>query len=128
MMITAFNLVVLLLAVTLMGIVLLRNKRVDTILVLAVLLISLNCFGRYLQAVTQDFETAIIANGLIYVGSCYVPLLMVYFFKRFMWSKTAKMVPDWIDSLFHGCIWLCIDCRISALVLQPGGTGNCKRL
>jgi len=78
-MVIAFNLGVLILSATLMGIILLRNKRVDATLVLAVILIFLNCFGRYLQAATGDLETAIIANGFIYVGSCYVPLLMVYF-------------------------------------------------
>jgi len=83
-MVIAFNLGVLILSATLMGIILLRNKRVDATLVLAVILIFLNCFGRYLQAATGDLETAIIANGFIYVGSCYVPLLMVYFLSDYV--------------------------------------------
>jgi len=78
-MVTVFNFVVFLMAVALMGIVLLKNKRVDTTLVMAVILLCSNCFGRYLQAAAQNLETAIVANYFIYAGACYIPLLMVYF-------------------------------------------------
>ena len=49
-MVTAFNLIVLVLAVTLAAMVLLKNKRVDTTLMMAIILICANCFGRYLQS------------------------------------------------------------------------------
>ncbi len=78
-MVTAFNLVVVLLAVTLLIMVLLKNKRVDSMLMMAVILICSNCFGRWLQSAAQQLETAIVANCFIYAGACYIPLLMVYF-------------------------------------------------
>ena len=65
------------LSLALLGIVLLKNKRVDTTLLLAALLICINCFGRYLQAAAETLETAVLANRFIYVGACYIPLLMV---------------------------------------------------
>lgn len=108
-MVTVFNLVVLLLSVVLLGIVLLRNKRVDTTLVLAVLLICANCFGRYLQAVTQDLDTAIIANHLIYVGSCYVPLLMVYFLSGLCDIK----LPLWCRAALVTCSTIVFGCALT---------------
>ena len=78
-MITWFYAFVFGLSLALLGIVLLKNKRVDTTLVLAALLICINCFGRYLQAAAETLETAVLANRFIYVGACYIPLLMVVF-------------------------------------------------
>ena len=97
-MVTAFNLIVLVLAVILTAMVLLKNKRVDTTLMMAIILICANCFGRYLQSAAQCLETAIVANAFIYVGSCFVPLVMVYFltglcgFKPPKWCRIALVV------------------------------------
>ena len=65
------------LSLALLGIVLLKYKRVDTTLLMAALLICVNCFGRYLQSTAETLETAILANRFIYLGACYIPLLMV---------------------------------------------------
>lgn len=65
------------LSLALLGIVLLKYKRVDTTLVAAALLLCVNCFGRYLQSTAETLETAILANRFIYLGACYIPLLMV---------------------------------------------------
>lgn len=65
------------LSIALLGIVLLKYKRVDTTLVTAALLLCVNCFGRYLQSTAETLETAVLANRFIYLGACYIPLLMV---------------------------------------------------
>lgn len=90
-MVTVFYFVTFLLSMALMGIVLLKNKRVDTMLVIAVILIWCNCFGRYLQSSSQSLETAIVANALIYVGACYIPLLMVQFLTGLCNLKLPKL-------------------------------------
>ena len=73
-MITGFYALVFGMSIALLGVVLFKNKRADTTLVLAALLICINCFGRALQASSETLETALLANHFIYVGACYIPL------------------------------------------------------
>lgn len=80
------------LSLALMGIVLLKNKRVDTMLILTAMLICSNCFGRYLQATAETLETAVLANRFIYLGACYIPLLMVVFLSGLCGFKMSKLL------------------------------------
>ena len=80
------------LSLALMGIVLLKNKRVDTMLILTAMLICSNCFGRYLQATAETLETAVLANRFIYLGACYIPLLMVVFLSGLCGFKMPKLL------------------------------------
>ena len=96
-MVMAFNMIVFLLAIALLAMVLLKNKRVDTTLMMAVILICSNCFGRYLQAAAETLETAVLANRFIYVGACYIPLLMVVFLQmeNIMYlDNTEKLIKN----------------------------------
>ncbi len=105
-MVTVFNLVVFLMAMALMGIVLLRNKRVDSTLIMAVILICCNCFGRYLLSAAHNLETAIVANGFIYVGACYIPLLMVQFLTGLCDFKMPKLCRSGLliySTIVFGC-------------------------
>lgn len=105
-MVMAFNMIVFLLAIALLAMVLLKNKRVDTTLMMAVILICSNCFGRFLQSVAQSLETAIVANCFIYAGACYIPFLMLCFltelceFKMPKWCQYGLAV---YSTVVYGC-------------------------
>ncbi len=105
-MITWFYAFVFVLSVALLGTVLLKNKRVDTTLLLATLLICANCFGRYLQASAKTLETAVVANRFIYLGACYIPLLMVIFLTRLCEFKMPKFLKAGLiafSTIIFGC-------------------------
>ena len=71
-MVTWFYFIVFLLALIMTGSILLRNKNVDTLLVLFSLVVTINCMGRYMLASAESIEMAIWANIFLYVGGCYI--------------------------------------------------------
>ena len=91
-MITGFYALVFGMSVALLCAVLLKNKRADTTLVLAALLICINCFGRALQASSESLETALLANHFIYVGACYIPLLIAVLLSGLCGFKMPRLL------------------------------------
>lgn len=74
-MITLFYLIVFIVALIMTANFLIRNKNIDTTLILFSILITINCLGRFLLASAQGLEMALWANKFMYVGGCYAPLL-----------------------------------------------------
>lgn len=91
-MITGFYALVFGMSIALLGVVLFKNKRADTTLVLAALLICINCFGRALQASSETLETALLANNFIYVGACYIPLLIAVLLSGLCGFKMPRLL------------------------------------
>ena len=89
-MITGFYAFVFGLSLTLVAILLIRNKRVDSLLMVSAILICCNCFGRYVQASAETLETALLANRFIYLGACYIPLLMTFFLAGLCGLRISK--------------------------------------
>jgi putative two-component system response regulator len=58
------------------GIILGKYKKLDTLFFLLGLSIVVNCMGRFMLSTAQSLETAIWANIFLYVGGCYAPLLL----------------------------------------------------
>ena len=69
-MVTIFYFIVFILALILTGSFLIRNKNVDSIFILFSLFVTMNCFGRYILAASENLETAIWANRFLYIGGC----------------------------------------------------------
>lgn len=81
-MIAAFDLCAFILSLVMVGSVLIRYKKVDTLFLLLGITIVLNCMGRFWVTISQTVETAVFANKLLYVGACYItPLLIIVLFK-----------------------------------------------
>ena len=59
--------VVFLLALIMTGGFLIRNKKVDNAFSLFSILVTINCFGYYMMSISQNVETAILANKIVYV-------------------------------------------------------------
>ena len=68
-MVTGFYFIVFALSLILMIRILTSNKKVDVLLAVSVILVTINCLGRYLLATAETLEVAIWANKVIYVGS-----------------------------------------------------------
>ncbi len=81
-MITTFYLIVLILSLFMIGRVLFINRRVDSLLMVSMFIITINCAGRYIMSISQSLDTAIIANFMIYIGSSLLPLLMIIMLAR----------------------------------------------
>lgn len=54
-----------------------RNKKVDTLLILFAMLVVINCSGYYFLYTAQSLEMAIFANKFLYVAGCFAPLFTV---------------------------------------------------
>ena len=76
-MVTVFYFIVFIFALVLTGSFLVRNKNVDSVFILFSILVTINCFGRYMLATAENLEMAIWANKFMYIGGAYAPLLTV---------------------------------------------------
>lgn len=94
-MITWFYLIVFLLSLAMLGRVLFTNQKVDSLVLIAIGLLVINCWGRYVLASSENLEMAILANKIIYVGACYLPFMMVLFLARLCNTK----IPSWLIGL-----------------------------
>lgn len=91
-MVTLFYLIVFIISLVMAGRVLRGGKKVDTMLVMAVILIVLSCGGRYALATADSLEMALYANIFIYIGACYLPLLIVRFMARVSNKEMPRLV------------------------------------
>jgi len=76
-MVTGFYFIVFVLSLVLTLRILSSSRKVDVILFVSVILVTINCLGRYLLASAETLELAVAANKVIYVGACYAPLMLV---------------------------------------------------
>ena len=91
-MVTSFYFIVFLLALILTGSFLVRNKNVDSVFMLFSLLVTINCFGRYMLATAENLEMAIWANKFLYIGGCYAPLLTVIVLAKLCNLKLPRLL------------------------------------
>lgn len=91
-MVTWFYFIVFLLTLIMAGSILLRNKNVDTLLVLFSIVVTINCMGRYMLASAESIEMAIWANKFLYVGGCFAPLLTVFVLAKLCNQKLSPIV------------------------------------
>lgn len=91
-MVTGFYFIVFILSLILTGSFFVRNKKVDSVFILFSFLVTINCFGRYLLAVSESLEMAIWANKLLYVGGCYAPLLTVIVLAKLCDLKLSRLL------------------------------------
>lgn len=91
-MITGFYLIVFLLSLFMLGRVLFVNKKVDSMILTAVILLMMNCLGRYMLATAECLSMALTANKIIYLGACFLPLMTVIILARLCEIKLNKVV------------------------------------
>lgn len=73
-----------------------RNRKIDTLFIIFGIVVAINCFGRYLVAISNNLETAILANKLIYVGGCYAPLMLLLVAARLSNYKIPKVLEQFL--------------------------------
>lgn len=76
MLITIMDMLTFILSLVMVGIILGKYKKLDTLFFLLGLSIVVNCMGRFMLSTAQSLETAMLANIFLYVGGCYAPLLL----------------------------------------------------
>ncbi|MBQ8791105.1 MAG: HD domain-containing protein [Ruminiclostridium sp.] len=76
MLYTIIDGITLVVSLGMMGLMLIKYKKVDTLVLLLGSCVALNCLGRFMMATARTLETAVWANRFIYAGCCYAPLLL----------------------------------------------------
>ena len=76
LLITIMDMLTFILSLVMIGIILGKYKKLDTLFFLLGLSIVVNCLGRFMLSSAQNLETAMWANLFLYVGGCYAPLLL----------------------------------------------------
>lgn len=113
-MVTWFYFVVFVLSLILTCSILVRNKNVNTMFMLLCILVTINCMGRYMMAISESLEMAIWATKFLYVGGTYAPLLTVIVLSRLCDIKMPRVLVG-IMALFST--------TIMGLVLTIGKSG-----
>ena len=91
-MVTVFYFIVFIFALVLTGSFLVRNKNVDSVFILFSILVTINCFGRYMLATAENLEMAIWANKYRYIGGAYAPLLTVVVLAKLCNVKLPRLL------------------------------------
>lgn len=127
-MVTWFYFIVFLFALIMTGGILLRNKNVDTLLVLFSIVVTINCMGRYMLASAESIEMAIWANKFLYVGGCFAPLLTVFVLAKLCNQKLSPYCGNCHDTIFCHSHMPCNDHWKIRSLLQTCGAGIWKWL
>ena len=90
-MVTWFYFGIFLLSLVMLIRVLIVNKKVDTLMFAGISLLVINCLGRYMLAVSQSMDAAIISTKVLYAGACYLPIVMILFLSRLCNLKISKV-------------------------------------
>lgn len=91
-MIVVIDFITFLLSLVLMGSVFLKYKKVDTLFLLLLLSVVINCMGRYMISSAEQLETAVWANKFLYIGGSYAPILFVCLLFKLSNIKFPKIV------------------------------------
>lgn len=91
-MIVVIDFITFLLSLVLMGSVFFKYKKVDTLFLLLLLSVVINCMGRYMISSAQQLETAVWANKFLYIGGSYAPILFVCLLFKLSNIKFPKVV------------------------------------
>ena len=87
-----FYLIVFVIAITMTGLFMIKNRKIDSMFVLFGVAIIANAMGRYMMATSTNIQMAIFAQKVLYVGSCYAPLILVLVLSRLCHKKMMKLL------------------------------------
>lgn len=105
-MISWFYFLVFALSLVLTGSFLIRNKNVDTVFILFSILITINCGGRYLLAVSKSLEMAIWANKFLYIGGIYAPIFILLVLSRLCNIKISRVLLIFLN--LYAALVMCL--------------------
>lgn len=91
-MVTALYLATFIISLSMTAYYLVRNPKVDNLLVCFGIVLVLNSGGRFLLAVSNSLEMALLAQKLIYIGNCYCPLLLIHLLTRMCGVKVPRLL------------------------------------
>ena len=90
-MVTSFYFITFAASVIMIGSFLFKNSRIDTGYVLFGLTIVVSSLGRWIVAASETLPQAILGTKILYVGACYVPLIMILLIARFSKIKIPRV-------------------------------------
>ena len=106
-MVTWFYFITFAASVIMIGSFLFRNSRIDTGYVLFGLTIVVSSLGRWIVAASETLPQAILGTKILYVGACYVPLMMIVLIARFSKIHIPRVVVTILaaySTLVLGCV------------------------
>ncbi len=97
-MVTAFYFTTFIIALIMFGVNIFRSKKADTRFVLVGLLVTLNCFGRYMLSISNTVELAILSTKIMYIGACFITPTILICVTSLCGIKIHKFIPPFLVS------------------------------
>lgn len=98
-MVTLLYFAALVFSVSVMCGILLFNKKIDAIFVSVAALVCINNLGRYLIAVSDTVDMAVLGTKVMYIGGIYCPVAFIL-----LMTQVCKIrMPEWLKSLMMIC-------------------------
>lgn len=107
MLVVGFDLIAFVVSLVMVGSVLVRYKKVDSLFLMFGTTVILNCLGRFLVSVSETLEVALLSNKIMYVGACYIPpLLVMLLFKlcNMRFPRIASVIMFIYSSIVMACV------------------------
>lgn len=98
-MVTFLYFIAFLLSLFVLCILLISNKKIDTLLVIVGVLVCINNMGRYMIAISETQEMAVWATKLMYIGGIYCPVMFILLIAQLCDLK----MPKWLHLLMMTC-------------------------
>lgn len=89
-MVTALYLTTFIISLSMTIYYLVRNPKLDNLLVCFGIALILNSGGRFMLAVSESLDMALLAQKFIYVGNCYCPFLLIHLLTRMCDVKVPR--------------------------------------
>ena len=89
-MVTIYYFIAFLAAFAMTVIFFIRNKKINSEFALFAVAVTINCMGRWLLAKADTMDMAILANDILYLGGCTVPLMTVFVLASLCGIKIPK--------------------------------------
>lgn len=98
-MIREFYLMILIFSIIFTVIVLINNKMMNSRYMAFCFLVICNSYGRYLISTARSMDSAMIGQKILYAGSCFCPLIMLFSLAQLSNLKFSKIVNT-LTSIF----------------------------
>ena len=92
---------------------LVRNPKVDNLLVCFGIVLVFNSAGRFMLSVADSLDMALLAQKLVYIGNCYCPFLLIHLLTRMCDVKVPRLLT-WALFIFATTVF-CLAMTIGIL-------------
>lgn len=101
-MVANFYLLVLIISIVMSAFFMIRNKKIDSIYAVFALAVTCNAMGRFMLAKATTVSMALFATKAMYLGCCYMPIIITIMLARMCNIKASRLLKGTI--LFYATV------------------------